>query len=439
MKGITSLSRLSGHEHNQICRILLGLIVDLRLPDNQSPVRLIQAVRAVLDALYLSQYPLHSDETLEVFEDAINRFDDNKQIFIDLGIRFHFNINKFHYLRRHYINAIKLYGTTDNYNTEYTERLHIDLVKDAYRSTNRKDEYPQMTLWLERKEKIFRHETFLRWKFAGAPSPATWHPPQITERRHLQMTRYPSRKRVPLTELAMQYGAKLIREALVAYFIQLDNPGHLTRRQIELAAESWHLPFQSVAVYHKIKFWNQDSQGFSGKTQTLDAVHVKPSYKNKRGQIVPGRFDTVLIKVKNDADGVNGIHYPRCLIINAHILPGLRVAQVRAVFSIPKLATASRLHRGTSVPTHLAYIELFSPFPPQPDRHHGMYRIKRCFDHGQRSVAIVPVTEIERSAHLFPIFGPVAPREWSASTVLEQCLTFYVNLWSDRHAYITIR
>jgi hypothetical protein len=44
--------------------------------------------------------------------------------------------------------------TLDNCNTENTERLHIDLAKDAYQSTNRKNEFSQMTLWLERKEKI---------------------------------------------------------------------------------------------------------------------------------------------------------------------------------------------------------------------------------------------------------------------------------------------
>ncbi|KAJ7789066.1 hypothetical protein B0H14DRAFT_3503467 [Mycena olivaceomarginata] len=41
----------------------------------------------------------------------------------------------------------------DNYNTEHTERLHIDLAKDAYRST--KDEFLQMALWRERAIKSF--------------------------------------------------------------------------------------------------------------------------------------------------------------------------------------------------------------------------------------------------------------------------------------------
>jgi len=36
MKGISSLSQISGQEHSQICRLLLGLIIDLHFPNGQS-------------------------------------------------------------------------------------------------------------------------------------------------------------------------------------------------------------------------------------------------------------------------------------------------------------------------------------------------------------------------------------------------------------------
>ncbi len=48
-----------------------------------------------------------------------------------------FNLPKLHSLG-HYVRAIKLFGTTDNYSTESTERLHIDYAKDAYQATNHK-------------------------------------------------------------------------------------------------------------------------------------------------------------------------------------------------------------------------------------------------------------------------------------------------------------
>lgn len=101
-------------------------------------------------------------------------------IFVELGVRDDFNLPKLHSCA-HYIMYIKLFGTTDNYNTEYTERLHIDLAKDAYRSINFKDEFPQMTLWLERKEKYISarkiHPVASGWfpgpNYAGPVTP--WH------------------------------------------------------------------------------------------------------------------------------------------------------------------------------------------------------------------------------------------------------------------------
>ncbi|KAJ7795007.1 hypothetical protein B0H14DRAFT_3555966 [Mycena olivaceomarginata] len=168
LKGITTLSRISGMEHGQICRILLGLIVDLHLPERQSTARLIRCVRGVLDFLYHSQYPIHSTETVDALTADLWSFHDNKSIFFDLGIRDNFKIPKLHNIS-HYPLHVQLFGTFDNYNTEHTERLHIDFTKDAYRATNRKDEYLQMTLWLERKEKILRHEKFIRWRYDKVP------------------------------------------------------------------------------------------------------------------------------------------------------------------------------------------------------------------------------------------------------------------------------
>ena len=107
------------------------MVVNLCLPNGMNPSCLICAVHAILDFLYLAQYPVHLSTTLDLLADSLSHFHENKDIFIDLGVREHFNIPKLHYLK-HYMDFIKLHGTMDNYNTEYTEHLHIDLAKDAY-------------------------------------------------------------------------------------------------------------------------------------------------------------------------------------------------------------------------------------------------------------------------------------------------------------------
>ncbi|KAG1904218.1 uncharacterized protein F5891DRAFT_899777, partial [Suillus fuscotomentosus] len=107
-----------------------------------------------------AQYPCHSSETLHSLDEALDLFHANKDIFIQLGIRNNFNLPKLH-AARHYHLMITLFGTTDNYNTEYTEHLHIDLAKDAYCATNHQDEFLQMTRWLERKEKVLWHQKYV--------------------------------------------------------------------------------------------------------------------------------------------------------------------------------------------------------------------------------------------------------------------------------------
>ena len=64
-QGITTLSRITGKEHDEMCRILLGIIADARLLSGFNSVRLLTAVRALLDFITIAQYPIHSVNSLQ--------------------------------------------------------------------------------------------------------------------------------------------------------------------------------------------------------------------------------------------------------------------------------------------------------------------------------------------------------------------------------------
>lgn len=449
MKGISTLSRVTGKEHSQMCSFLLSLIVDIRLPNNTPSTRLVRAVRALLDFVFLAQYPLHTTETLSRLGDALQRFHDNKDIFVDLGIRTNMNLPKLHSLA-HYIMYIKLYGTTDNYNTEYTERLHIELAKDAWRATNSKDEFPQMTLWLERKEKIFRHEKFVKWQLSGCPGPPTRQHSLghlgIVYERHLKMPKHPTLKAVRLDTIINKYGATLFTDALARYIVEYRNPtANLTRAQIDHEALQISLPFRTLPVYQVIKFTTPDYYSLNATNNTIivDSVHIKPERHDGHGNLIPARFDTVLVNDgAGETTGVKGIcELLLCSFLitcSPVILPGYRIGQVRVVFSIPNKAANILFPPHIVPPKHLAYIEWFSPFTRTSEPNHLMYKVKRSLKNGERLVSIIPVTNIRRSAHLLPKFGPVAPQEWTSSNVLELCPTFFVNCTLDRHMYVTL-
>jgi hypothetical protein len=294
-KGISHLARVTGKEHNQICRFLLGIIIGIQLPRGLSSSRLICAVRGALDFLYLAQYPCHTTETLQLLDDALKMFKENKDIFIHLGIRSNFKIMKLHFFC-HYRPLIELFGTIDGYNTENTERLYIDLAKDAYNATNHKDEYWQMVLWLERKEKIIRHSKFMKWRISDRQiSQSEKILPSMERHWILKMTKHPSVKAVTINSLISDYGAIHFREALARYVAITANPG-LTQVQLERAAEQFILPTKTLSIYHRIKFIDLKT------SQTADAVHVQPAKTLRHNRKMQARFDTVLV---NDGSGTS--------------------------------------------------------------------------------------------------------------------------------------
>ncbi|KAL1747101.1 hypothetical protein HDZ31DRAFT_32557 [Schizophyllum fasciatum] len=394
MDGISSLSFVTGQTHDEICRILLGLILDMPLPGRVHP-RVVRAVRAILDFLYLAQHPIHTDETLQDMNDALESFHREKD-------------------------NIKMFGTTDNFNTQYTERLHIDFAKDAYAASNKKEEFAQMTIWLERKEKMHRHEQYIRWCSSGRPAlqPWDWTPPGLELSRTMRLSKRPSAT-VRLDALERDYGAEVFIPALKR-FIAMSNNSSLTRRTLEDALHSVILRFNKVKVWHRIKFVSEDR--LTGKRITHDSIHARPARKDKRGNVIPGRFDTALLSDGSSKE--TGVQ-------------GNRVGRIRAIFSLPDAALASLFRPGVERPKHLAYVEWYTPFASRPERDHRMYRVSKCLtDSGQRMLAsIVPIDHIRRSIHLIPKYGRTAPAEWTSSNVLDRCSTFYANCFTDRHLY----
>ncbi|KAG2060507.1 hypothetical protein BDR06DRAFT_979334 [Suillus hirtellus] len=188
-KCISVLSRVSGTEHQQICCFLLGLIIDIHLPDGASSIRLIHA-----------------------------------SIFVDLGIQSSFNLPKLHSFQ-HYITMIQMFGTTDNYNTEYTEQLHIDL-------------------------KMLWHDKFIQWRLHNGVAPA-------------HLTKHPSVKWVMFACLAEQYGAVHFQAAVAHFVVQVTQP-HLTARQLEEAACHVNLPFQQVPARFDTTLVNLGNGGKMG-------------------------------------------------------------------------------------------------------------------------------------------------------------------------------
>jgi hypothetical protein len=303
--GITSLSRVTGKEHGFMGRVLLGVIADMGLLRNIDPTHLLRAVRAFLDFMYIAQLPVITTVHLRSMKMALDIFHDNKQIWVDLDIHENFNLPKLHACA-HYVASIKLFGTTDNYDTQYTERLHIDLAKEARRATNMRDEIPQMTLWLERREQVKCHEKYIDSRHEGPINQPTHsgRNPRLTSHRFIKMAKHPTVQSVPINQLMSLYGATFFCAVFARFVILWRNP-QTTRARLEQEILDVHIPFINVSVYHQIRFRDK----FLSET-TVDSIQALPSRKDKKGRTIPGRFDPGLVYCGDGRTqvGIHGTH-----------------------------------------------------------------------------------------------------------------------------------
>ena len=327
-----------------------------------------------------------------------------------------------------------------------------------------------MTKWLERQEKIMHHANFLTWRckldthsmetdastsessgLCGS-SFSCWKILDMACSLIPKMTRHPTLKNVSILEISSLngYGAVDFKPALCRFVAQFQNP-KLTRRQIEDASYDIHLPFYSLPVFHKIKFWNEELHG----NITMDSIHAYPAKIKDDSVNRPSQFDTALVflqKPGNAAGGgalsqeqqaISGM-YPILLLQSVNklnLILGMHVGQVRVIFSLPENQSKTLFPSGLLPPRHLAYIEWFSRFHLHPDPLLKMYKVSRSITaDGERLASIVPVSLIQRSVHLFPKWGRNTEgiASWTSDNVLEKCDVFYVNSFKDRHTYYNV-
>ena len=101
-----------------------------------------------------------------------------------------------------------------------------------------------------------------------------WKTPDMACLLIPKMTCHPTLKNVSILEISSPngYGAVNFEPALFQFVAQFQNL-KLTCRQIEDASYDVHLPFYSLPIFHRIKFWNEKLHG----NITMDSVHAYPA------------------------------------------------------------------------------------------------------------------------------------------------------------------
>lgn len=86
-------------------------------------------------------------------ENALRRFHEHREIFLDLGTRESISLPRQHSLM-HYVNSIRLFGSPNGLCSSITESKHIVSVKETWRRSSRFEALEQMVQSITRLDKL---------------------------------------------------------------------------------------------------------------------------------------------------------------------------------------------------------------------------------------------------------------------------------------------
>ena len=119
---------------------------------------------------------------------------------------------------------------------------------------------------------------------------------------------------MPIEVICTKYGATQFIPALSHFIAQYQHPEYL-KAQVEAASTSIHIPFSKISVFHRLKFVSYDIYSLNPLDEiVVDSIHTDPVHLDKYRNVVPGRFDTVVIRVK-DSDGGAGLNLKRMFVM----------------------------------------------------------------------------------------------------------------------------
>ena len=98
-KGISLVTQWTGTEYKNMEKVFLGVAVRI------TEQKVIHVIRSVLDFIYYAHFETHDLQSLAKLDEAWAVFHQNKEIFIELKVREHFNIPKIH-SSKHYLDSI---------------------------------------------------------------------------------------------------------------------------------------------------------------------------------------------------------------------------------------------------------------------------------------------------------------------------------------------
>lgn len=167
-EGISKLKQVTGHEHRDVQRYLIGVIV------GAAPKEFVIAVRALMDFRYLVQASVIDENTCDKIQAALATFHVHKDSIIASGGRLgkgnrpidNWYIPKLE-LMQSVVANIWLNGASIQWSADITEHAHITEIKHPAHSGNNQSYDPQICRNLDRIDKCRRFDIATSLREAG--------------------------------------------------------------------------------------------------------------------------------------------------------------------------------------------------------------------------------------------------------------------------------
>ncbi|KAF8332479.1 hypothetical protein F5887DRAFT_1063884 [Amanita rubescens] len=370
------------------------------------PEEMVKAVAAFLDFCYIVRQPSLNESDLGALDDALKRFCKYRTIFIDKGVCSDPICLPRQHSIQHYHRLIEQFGAPNGLSTSITESKHIDAVKKPWRRTNHFEELIQMLLINQRLDKLaaFRSRLFGQGLLDVPllPDGAQAISMDSESDSHHNMGDFQESD-----DDGVIADSKV--DSVLTYQYNQYLPTHLISTVPHVPRDLEELlltiPFQISLTYAL-----RNSNG-TGGLAIHQRIYCTPSWRKG-----PPRYDCVFVNNNSDLPGFKG----------------LWVGQVLLLFSI-------KAPRGSRVPdTPCALVQWFTVVDEHPCDITGMWMVKPEVDSRtkQRSMDVIHLGSIVRPAHLIPIYGEEhVPHDLHTADALNSFRGFYVNKFSDYHAY----
>ncbi|KAG9093004.1 hypothetical protein FRC06_011712 [Ceratobasidium sp. 370] len=424
-QGISPLSQWTGKEAKALGSIFVPIIADCRVGE------VVTATRSMVNFMYRAHKPELSEADLAAMERNLEDFHDAKYIFVDPtnnnlpSHKGHFNdIPKLHMLS-HYVEMIRELGTPDGYNTEITERLHIDCVKVPWDTTNHVNAIVQMATYIQRQEswtllRAYLYDTRqlcdggkVRRKIMdnegredkgdtmegneGDNTDMWYLTPSISIAKRLSLgTRTGD-------YLARKHGASDLINATKEYLAAFtDDPTTLTL--------SKHSKFK---VWSRFKLRHARLPFFPAAKPQVDQIRASLfSYDDDSQMLRFSTFNVILIALDDNSEK-DGLHR-------------FQAGRIRAIFEVPGYLQDLCAEK-------LAYVELFCPFSHSMNQPSSLYMTGKMLRDRRHCSIVVPISQIRMAIHLAPRYNLLDPDQpISASTdLLAVHDSFYLNRYGS--------